>query len=957
MELRWHVGVPDGYSDELVSAAKGLALAPDPIALQLVQQLPSKPLAAVWQTIGALSIARYGAAVSTDGAVIYVTHGYTNQVLSSGLVVTPSGTVTGTTNNATTARQGVAGAWCNGKHYAIGGRTSGNQSTPVVEAYTPAGANGASGTWATVASLPFAIEYGSAATIGTRIYYAGGYTTTSGEVMVNLFRYDTVANTWTTLANMPAARTQGAMVAIGTKLYYFGGLDSSGNQVNTVYIFDTVAGTWSTGTAMATGSLNKGSGVAINGLAYVYGYSGSTGTYVLRSYEPATQVMSAVTSPTSHGDYAGVTAIGSSLYVVSGTTTANVDVFDTRAITELAPAAWSTVAALSSARYGAAVSTDGTNIYATHGYGTTTVASGQVVTPAGGFAILPSAAVARQGVAGAFCNGKHYAIGGLNSGGAPVGTVEAYAPAGTNGAAGTWSNVTSMTATYGAYCAAAVVGQFIYVAGGQAGGGTGNGVGSTLQRFDTVAGTWATLANMPAARTQGALVAVGSKLYYLGGVLPSGSVAYDVFVFDTVAGTWSTAAPVPGSVYVLAAAAVGTRVHCYTYTGGVPGLSVYDIGANTWSNGTTPPTHGGFAAVVAIGAVLYLVSGQSTANVDTFDTAYVMSYVRKLRAAKSYLLATDPVLGALACRLPEVMPTVGWSTIGALPALRYEAAVSTDGTYIYSTAGTATGSSGNSAVYAVNASTGAVVVNGSTAPGYRATAGAFFGGKHLQIGGYDGTALTAQVSAYTPNGTSLGTWANLASLPAARMYVAAAVLGGFLYVAGGQSGSGVATAQSTLYRFDGTTWITLAAMPAARTQGAMVAVGTKLYYLGGLDTSGSASSAIYIFDTVAGAWSTSPFTLAAGGSWARGGLIGNVVYFNSSAIVRSFDLLSGVETVLASTPSTHGKGAGVVAIGSTVYVVSGDGTANVDKLDPVSGPNFTRDVGLVKQLALAGPAT
>lgn len=311
----------------------------DAVAFAMIDALPATAPVVGWQTLVNAN-QRSAAATSTDGTRIYYSHGLTSAsaVTSMLNIVTTDGQIlAGPT--ASVARQGVAGAWCNGKHYAIGGATS-SFIYQTVEAYTPAGTNGASGVWSTIAALPAQRANASAAVIGNLIYVAGGSeqqsggTGTSASAKDTLFRYDPTANTWSTLASMPAARTQGALVAVGSKLYYLGGVDSSGVTQPTVYIFDTAAGTWTTGPALFE-EMSNGAASVVNGVAYIYGLyyptgNSGQGARGLQTYTIATGAGS-LYSPQPTGNYAnypGMVTIGSVLYIVSGSGTANVDKLD-----------------------------------------------------------------------------------------------------------------------------------------------------------------------------------------------------------------------------------------------------------------------------------------------------------------------------------------------------------------------------------------------------------------------------------------------------------------------------------------------------------------------------------------------------------------------------------------------------------------------------------------------------
>jgi N-acetylneuraminic acid mutarotase len=317
---------------------------------------------------------------------------------------------------------------------------------------------------------------------------------------------------------------------------------------------------------------------------------------------------------------------------------------------------WQTVGVIE-ARSGAANSTDGTNIYTSHGLR----ASGSAVSTfgnstnaaTGATAALPAASVARQGVAGAWCNGKHCAIGGLNGNANTVGTVEAYTPSGANGASGVWSTMAALPVTR-SYGSAAVIGNFIYVAGGKS--DSGDAAVQPLVRYDTVNNVWASLASMPAARTQGAMVAVGTKLYYLGGYDSSGTAQATVYVFDTTAGTWATGVAAPGVIVASAASVVGNVIYVHRWgSASVSSLYVFDVAGGAWTIASAaPPAHNTFPGQVTIGSSIYVVSGSGTANVDKLDLGAGTSYTTAVLDAKSLL---NPLLAGVASILPVTPPT------------------------------------------------------------------------------------------------------------------------------------------------------------------------------------------------------------------------------------------------------------------------------------------------------------
>lgn len=151
-------------------------------------------------------------------------------------------------------------------------------------------------------------------------------------------------------------------------------------------------------------------------------------------------------------------------------------------------------------------------------------------------------------------------------------------------------------------------------------------------------------------------------------------------------------------------------------------------------------------------------------------------------------------------------------------------------------------------------------------PGPRVgNAGVALGGFFYSIGGEDssigGSPTTADVYRYNP-GTN--TWATMASLPSARSGAAAAAIGGYIYVAGGDDSAGNPT--DTLYRYDvaGNSWTAMAPMPAARSGQFVGALNGRLHVVGGSDAFPSVRSH-YRYDPATDSWLTKTMPASFGG--------------------------------------------------------------------------------------------
>jgi hypothetical protein len=130
------------------------------------------------------------------------------------------------------------------------------------------------------------------------------------------------------------------------------------------------------------------------------------------------------------------------------------------------------------------------------------------------------------------------------------------------------------------------------------------------------------------------------------------------------------------------------------------------------------------------------------------------------------------------------------------------------------------------------------------------------GGKLYAVAGkWNGTQHSKSLFIYDPDTDD---WSTGASLPAeypAVEDVAAAAVGGKVYVFGGapEPFSGAVTS-AAVYDPGANTWTMLDPMPTARSGATAEAVGTKIYVIGGMDATGISLATVDVYDTVTGNW-------------------------------------------------------------------------------------------------------
>ncbi len=131
-------------------------------------------------------------------------------------------------------------------------------------------------------------------------------------------------------------------------------------------------------------------------------------------------------------------------------------------------------------------------------------------------------------------------------------------------------------------------------------------------------------------------------------------------------------------------------------------------------------------------------------------------------------------------------------------------------------------------------------------------AAAVLGGRMYVVGGFgrDGRA-TALVEAFE---FATGRWTAVAPLPASRHHVGAAALGSRLYVVGGYDARWRPVADVVAYDPAADRWTRVAPLPTARGALAVAVVGGRLHALGGVGDTRANTGAHDAFDPATGTW-------------------------------------------------------------------------------------------------------
>lgn len=141
-----------------------------------------------------------------------------------------------------------------------------------------------------------------------------------------------------------------------------------------------------------------------------------------------------------------------------------------------------------------------------------------------------------------------------------------------------------------------------------------------------------------------------------------------------------------------------------------------------------------------------------------------------------------------------------------------------------------------------------------------------FGGKFYFFGGIDGARGHGMVRVSSSDAYDPATerWTRLAPMPTARRDAAAAVLGGKIYVVGGEDGARMGLSTVEIYDPAGGTWTTAPSLPEPRIFAAAAALSGRLYIFGGSPDGRSGTATVQVYDpdsrswTVYGGFPTSP---------------------------------------------------------------------------------------------------
>lgn len=290
---------------------------------------------------------------------------------------------------------------------------------------------------------------------------------------------------------------------------------------------------------------------------------------------------------------------------------------------------------------------------------------------------------------------------------------------------------------------------------------------------------WRTLAPMPTPRSEVAAAAVAGKIYVAGGFLASGTPSAAVEVYDPATDSWDAIAPMPA------------------------------------------PRH--HAAAVGVADIfLYVIGGFGTGFNDPQSSVYRYDTTRQVWEERAPLPTARGGHAVTAAACPGVtsacLYAIGGSDVQGANVAEVEA-------------------------YDDVTNSSSVAANLPTPRDHLAVHNSAAQGKIYAIGGRIQVDFGRNVDANEKYHPEADAWTARSPLPTARSGIAAASLGGRIFIFGGEGPEGTFD-ENEVYDPASDTWETLEPMPTARHGLGAAVVGDTIYVIAGGETPGLSVSGV-----------------------------------------------------------------------------------------------------------------
>ena len=159
---------------------------------------------------------------------------------------------------------------------------------------------------------------------------------------------------------------------------------------------------------------------------------------------------------------------------------------------------------------------------------------------------------------------------------------------------------------------------YIYAIAGR----SGNGLTGEVERFELKSDQWAETANKPIPVYEASAAVIGGRIYVPGGRLANGGVTDALEIYDIGENAWLQGAKLPQARSAYGLVSFEGRLYLFGGSDGSRYLSsvfIYDPGSDMWSEGYPMPTPRAYLSAAVSGRKIFVIGGKNdhgTLNVN-----------------------------------------------------------------------------------------------------------------------------------------------------------------------------------------------------------------------------------------------------------------------------------------------------------------------------------------------------
>ena len=519
------------------------------------------------------------------------------------------------------------------KVYIFGGHNGSAAINTVYKATI--GIDGVLGSWSLDSTLPYITFMSQTIVTKNRVYVLGGNNGSGpiSNVVTAIINSDGSLGTWTHAVSLPYPLCYSQPIVTKNKAYLIAGRDGGGavmvNKVLSAPINeDGTIGTWAV-TATLPSTIGEHSCIATS--SKIYSLGGHTGTAITSSVY-YTEFSG------GFNDYSAYYASDVTNYLMPGSGRPWQQQYQINQTQSNDITGWTTGTALPGALSYSSVIVTKNRVYLCGGLDASTYTSIVYTAPINTDGTLgtwttstslPGACGMSQAIV---TKNRVYLLGG-NSGGTYLNTTYT-APINTDGTLGTWT--TGPTLASGKREAQAVVTKNrVYLLGGVDSGGASASVQVATINTDGTLSTWSTGNNLPGVLCNSCAIITKNRIYLLGGINASSTVAtvYTASITnDGTLSTWTTGTSLPSVVSLSQVIVTKNKVYLLGgYNGSSNLATVYTAPINadgtlgSWATGTSIPGLLSSSSSFIVNNKVYLAGGYNgSAYVGTVYTATIL---------------------------------------------------------------------------------------------------------------------------------------------------------------------------------------------------------------------------------------------------------------------------------------------------------------------------------------------